>query len=283
MSKEKEPESSPAEDPAKPVDPSTEPVASEAEAAEVPDDAPVTDDTADEASPTDAVADDAAPEHQDDALSNEESVEGSAEPLSPDSQVPGDTDIAEPAEPEAEATEASDVTEEAETAEPVGSASEDAGDPAPAHEPHDEYPEPYTERSSFGLVAFWSLAAAVAAVLLTLWLGPKIAPHVPAWASKHLAPASDEAKQQIAALQSRVGELETAIAPFEAVTGKIAAIESTDPAAIAAAVVEMQAEIGLALEAAGSAQDTAQETQSSIADLAGEVSAGFGTGSLYRL
>lgn len=78
---------------------------------------------------------------------------------------------------------------------------------------------------SFAVTALWGVVGVVAIASMTLWLAPKIAPHVPAPVGRVLAPVPDLFEDEISALRSRIEirERETA-AMLEAFDARIAAL-----------------------------------------------------------
>ncbi|MBY8977344.1 hypothetical protein KHP62_16125 [Rhodobacteraceae bacterium NNCM2] len=86
---------------------------------------------------------------------------------------------------------------------------------------------------SFASTALMILLLILFVIGITLWAGPKLAPHLPESVAKYLNPAVNGTKEEIAALKARLAEIEGKVAPIDG--GAISDAQSSAAAAKAAA------------------------------------------------
>lgn len=281
MSKEKEPETTSAEDPETPIDPKSdatdqtndtdppsadEPETLEAEAEDPTAEPETVDDT---------------PELVDDTAINDND-QADAEFLSDSDHGTNDVSVSEQevSDPEAAAMN-QDPPSTLEHEEALDDAAAEAEITTESVHERAEVSKPAKPETKSGGSGFASSALKIVVLIIfvigiTLWAGPKMAPHVPGWASKYLTTAPNELTGQVKALQERVSELEQEIASFDSVTEKLAALESADSASIATTVVDLQTDTNAALDAAGEAQKAAAAAQTAVSELATEIEVELG-------
>lgn len=192
---------------------------------------------------------------------------------SPATDAPADSALTDPAPAETgaetpEAVEVPDAPEEAETPPPA----EDRP-PEPAHGAHEHEHEEAAHRPLSAIILQWLVVFFIGAAA-ALWAGPKIAPHLPAWAAPvagFLTPGANQTASELAALraeteaaaQAAKAETETTIG---ALRDRIAALESgiADAAqtAATATVAPLEARIGAVENAAGAAGGAALDALS---------------------
>lgn len=98
----------------------------------------------------------------------------------------------------------------------------EAGDAATAHDHDTHHPDTHhhdADRGGFASTALTALVGILVVSGLTLWLAPKLAPHMPAGIAQWMAPGSAEMEERIATLEARLAEdrgaLESRIATLE--------------------------------------------------------------------
>ncbi len=126
-------------------------------------------------------------------------------------------------------------------------------DPAPRPEPTVTHAEPRVESDSGSSFAGRALAALLLLLIgggLALWLGPKIAPSMPAPVAKWLTPGASEAEARIAALESRleteIGDVRSEVTELSGsgLDGRIGAAVSSAGDQINGQIAELRTQLG---------------------------------------
>ncbi|HET7408690.1 MAG TPA: mitofilin family membrane protein [Paracoccaceae bacterium] len=123
------------------------------------------------------------------------------------------------------------------------------GDEPPDGPHHDDHDDGDEHSRSFAARALMLLIFALVIFGLSLWLVPKVAPHLPAGIARHLMPAQVELDERLAALDERIG------------TGATGA--SAELAALREEVASLSRRIETAEQAAATAQAAAAESAAS--------------------
>lgn len=189
-----------------------------------------------------------------------------AEPFSPDNEIVDQVAPDEASHPEMQ-SDASEMAAET----PADADSKDASDhgdgpvepvrdvdaQAPLESsstpPQREIPEHYDSEhdgggSHFASTALMILLLVLFVIGITLWAGPKLAPHLPESVAKYLNPALNGTKERVAELESRLANLEGRAAPV--LKSDLNAVKSSVDAAMAAVGVTQQ-NVDQASEGAG--------------------------------